>query len=177
MSTSTLDPSTINLEMALRMTCGRFDEPLTYKSNFLPQVIDFDELEKVKPPRGYRFKLFTRDLKIVISSFQGICPGASHYYCDIKFYGPSLYKGNTTGRGPGWPKIGNIFQWGNTMNVYRPVTAEDLADKYADWTGYHVGDMTHRWYDTENAVECAKRIIELRFMNYGEIEVENPYAS
>ena len=59
------------------------------------------------------------------------------------------------------------------MDVNRPVTAEDLADKRVDWVGYDVGDMTHRWYDPQNAVECAKRIIELRFKNYGEVETED----
>ena len=168
-----LDPSTIDLEMALKMTCGRFEEPLTYKSNFLPHIIDFDELEKVKPPKGYTFKLSSRDINIVISSFRGACPGAVHYYCDIKFHCPSLYRGDTTGCGPSWPKIGNIFQWGKTMNVYRPIKEEDLADKYSDWTGYDVGDMTHRWTNVQNAIACAKKVIKLRFRNYGLVEVEN----
>lgn len=170
-----LDPSTIDLDMALEMTHGHFTEPLSYKTNRLPHIIDFDELEKIKPPRGYRFNLHSRDIRIEVTTFRGMCPGAVHYYCNIKFWGPSLYRGNVTGCGPSWPEIGSIFGH-NSIDVNRPVTAEDLAEKSVDWTGYDVGDMTHRWYDTQNAVECAKRIIELRFKNYGEIEVENYYA-
>lgn len=175
MSMKRIDPSTIDLKMAIEMTSGEFTEPLSYKSNFFPEMIDFDELEKVKPPKGYKFKLFSRDLKIEITSFRGVCPGAVHYYCTIKFFTPLLYKGNVTGGGARWPKIGGIFGL-DRMDVHRPVTAEDLADKHVDWTGYYVGDMTHRWYDTQNAIECAKRIIELRFRNHGEVEVEN-YAN
>lgn len=167
-----IEPSRIGLHMALEMTCGYFTEPLSYKSNLLPHIIDFEELGKIKPPRGYRFDLYSRDVKIEITTFRGMCPGAVHYYCGIKFWGPSLYKGNVTGIGPGWPKIGRIFSH-NRIDVNRPVLAEDIAEKHVDWTGYKVGDMTHRWYDTQNAIECARRIIELRFRNYGEVEVEN----
>ena len=176
MSTNRIDPSTIDLEMALEMTCGRFTEPLSYKSDSLPHVIDFDELERVKPPKGYTFRQHSRDIRIEVTTFRGTCLGAVHYYCTIHFFGPSLCdKDGNSGFGAGWPKIGSIFGW-NRMEVHRPVTAEDLADKYADWTGYHVGDMTYRWDDTQNAIECAKRIIELRFKNYGEVEVRD-YAS
>ena len=64
-----------------------------------------------------------------------------------------------------------------SMDVNRPLTEEDLADKSLDWEFYKVGDMTHRWYDIPNAIACARKIIELRFRNYGEIEVEDYYAN
>ena len=167
-----MDPSTIDLEMACAMTYGRLTEPLSYKANRFPQIIDFDELEKIEPPKGYTFKIYSRDLKIDISTFRGMCPGAVHYYCQIEFHSPSLYKGNTTGFGYGWPEVGKICRW-QKMDENRPITERDLADKYVDWTGYRVGDMTHRWTNIQNAIKCAKKVIKLRFRNYGKIEVEN----
>ena len=173
-----IDPSTIDLKMALEMTYGRYGEPLSLKCDKFPDVIDFDELEKIKPPRGYRIKVYSRDLKIEISSFRGICPGAVHYYCKIRFNGPDLVRksDNSTGFGAGWPKKGRIFGL-QSMDVNRPLMEEDLADKSVDWEFYKVGDMTHRWYDIPNAIACARKIIELRFRNYGEIEVEDYYAN
>ena len=71
-----IDPSTIDMKMALEMTYGKYGEPLSLKCDKFPDVIDFDELEKIKPPRGYRVKVYSRDLKIEMSSFRGICPGS-----------------------------------------------------------------------------------------------------
>ena len=174
-----IDPSSIDLDKALEMTMWsdhgwdkREPKRLTYKSNYFPKVIDFEELEKVKPPKGFGIAVLSRDLRIETTSFRGVCPGAVHYYCCIKFDGLSLVQGNSYISGATGVDEGRIFGM-RTMDVYRPVTEEDLADKYADWTGCRVGEMTHRWYDTKNAIECAKRIIELRFKNYGNIEVED----
>lgn len=174
-----IDPSAIDLDMALEMTLWsdhewvkREPKRLTYKSNYFPKVIDFEELVRVKPPKGFSVEVFSRDLKIETTSYRGVCPRAIHYYCHIKFYGPSLIRGGCSIAGATGVDEGRIFGM-HTMDINRPVTDEDLADKYADWTGYKVGDMTHRWYDTENAIECAKRIVELRFRNYGELTVED----
>lgn len=174
-----LDPSAIDLKMAVDMSGHDLswidgDKGLSISSNYFPEIIDFDELEKIKPPKGYRVEVYTRRLIVETTSFRGMCPGAVHYYCQIQFHGPRLVRvsDGCCGFGPSWPKTGRIFGH-RTLDVNRPVTAEDLADKYVDWTGYKIGDMTNRWYDTKNAIECAKRIIELRFRNYGEVEVED----
>lgn len=137
-------------------------------SNFFPKIIDFNELEKIKPPKGYKVEVYSRELVISITSFNGMCPGAVHYYCDIKFSGPNLVRisDGCCGCGPSWPKVGRIFG-SRTLNVSRPVTADDLADKHVDWHGYKVGDMTHRWTNVQNAIKCAKKVIKLRFRNYG----------
>lgn len=172
-----VDPGSIDLDLACRMS-GAWDshfaddKPYTYKSDFYRAVIDFDELAKIKPPKGYGIEVY-RDITIWTSSFRGMCPGAVHYYCNIRFYGPSLTRNGCSVSGYlGGLKVGRIFT-SKELNVNRPVTKEDLSDKYADWDGYQVGDMTHRWYSTKNAIECAKRIVELRFRNYGEITVED----
>lgn len=172
-----IDPQSIDLDMALAMS-GAWDshfadnKPYTYKSDFFRAIIDFDEFASIKPPKGYGIGV-SRDIKIRTSSFRGLCYGAVHYYCDIDFCGPYLTKnGNGVCGYLGGLKVGRIFTC-KTLNVNRPVTKEDFADKYADWDGYDVGDMTHRWYDTKNAIECAKRIVEIRFRNYGELTVED----
>ena len=41
------------------------------------------------------------------------------------------------------------------------------------WDYYDVGCMTHRWNDAKNAIACAKKVIKLRFKNYGKITVIN----
>ena len=168
-----MDPETIDFDMACRMTAAwPIDEPLTYKSNHFPKVIDFDELAKIKPPRGYGIEVY-RDITIRTTSFRGVCPGAVHYYCDIDFYGLSLTKGrySVSGYLDGL-KLGGIFT-SRGLNVCRPLTEEDLADKYSDWSGYSVGDFTHRWYSTKNAIECAKACIRHRFRNYGEVRIDD----
>lgn len=175
-----VDPKSIDLSKALDMTMWhdwrliRQPKKLSYKSDYYPAVIDFKELGKMKPPKGYGIKVFSNDIRIETSSFVGYCPGARHYYCTIRFYGPSLMQGDCSICGAVTAKMGRIIQGhGNIIDVYRPVTEDDLADKYADWEGFKVGDMTHRWNDTKNAIECAKRIVELRFRNYGKIYVED----
>ena len=42
-----------------------------------------------------------------------------------------------------------------------------------DWDYYDVSCMTHRWNDAKNAIACAKKVIKLRFKNYGKITVIN----
>jgi len=170
-----IDPLTIDLKKALEMTLWNdydADRRLTYKSNHFPKVIDFDDIAKVRPPKGFDVKLFSRDIKIETSSYRGVCPGAVHFYCHIRFDGLSLISGGYSVSGATGAHEGRIFGV-QTIDVNRPVTAEDLADKYSDWTGYSVGDMTHRWYNTKNAIECARRIVELRFRNYGNIIAED----
>lgn len=173
-----INPETIDLEMACRMTRSLVslfpdDKPYTYKSDYFRNIIDFDELAAIKPPKGYGVKLWNRNITIRTTSFRGLSPGAIHYYCDIQFYGPSLMQGDYSVSGYlGGLKLGRIFNM-HQIDVNRPVTEDDLADKYADWDGYHVGDMTHRWYSTKNAIECAKACVKLRFRNYGEIRIDD----
>jgi len=169
-----MNPDTIDFEMACRMTGASYtiDEPLTYKSNFFPRVIDFDELARIKPPRGYGFEV-SRDLTIRTSSFRGLCWNAVHYYCDIDSYGLSLKKGDCiVGGYLGGLKLGRICRSIN-LQVNRIVTEEDLKDKFSDWDGYSVGDFTHRWYSSKNAIECAKACIKQRFRNYGKIRIDD----
>ena len=169
-----MDPATIDLDMACRMTGSwpEEDKPLTYKSDRFPRVIDFDEIAAIKPPKGYGIDV-DRDIRIVTTSFRGISPGAIHYYCHIDLYGPSLTRDGCHVSGYlGGLKVGKIFK-SPRFDVNRIVTAEDLAEKYADWDGYNVGDITHRWYSTKNAIECAKACVRLRFRNYGKIVVDD----
>lgn len=172
-----MDPATIDLDMACRMT-GAWDaqfadeKPYTYKSRFFRKIIDFDELAAIKPPKGYGIDV-DRDIRIRTTSFRGISPGAIHYYCSIDNNFLSLTKeGYHVSGYLGGLKLGRIFTLPG-LDVNRMVTAEDLADKYADWDGYKVGDFTHRWYSTKNAIECAKACVRLRFRNYGKIVVDD----
>lgn len=170
-----VDPATIDLDLACKMSGLSYfadNKPYTYKSDYYHAVIDFDELAKIKPPKGYGISV-DRDIAIETSSFRGLCPGAVHYYCNIHLYGLSLTRNGYCVSGYlGGLKVGRVFT-NKILSVNRPVTKEDLSEKYVDWDGYEVGDMTHRWYSTKNAIECAKRIIELRFRNYGNITVED----
>ena len=65
------------------------------------------------------------------------------------------------------------FRYCVRVGVDRLVTEDDLKYGEGDWSGFEVGSMVHRWSSSENAIECAKRIIELRFRNYGEIIVDD----
>lgn len=174
---SKLNLESIDLEMAWKMAhnfASQFpdDKPYTYKSDFFHKVIDFDEIAAIKPPKGYGIEVW-RDITIRTTSFRGMCPGAVHYYCTINFYGPSLMQSNCSVAGYlGGLKIGRIFGM-HHVDVNRPVTEDDLADEQADWEGYHVGDFTHRWYSTKDAIECAKACVKLLFKNYGEITVDD----
>ena len=178
-----VDPESIGLEEAYCM-CSHAREyfapedegkQLTYKSDGFPLVIDFDELDKIEPPAGYALNKANRNIEIMISTFNGYCPGAKHYYCDIKFEGPTLKDekdGFTYSFGKPSEEVGDIFGF-HKIELYRRLTDNDLADKNIDWDYYDVGSMTHRWNDAKNAVACAKKVIKLRFKNYGKIAVVN----
>ena len=172
-----INPESIDLEMAWRMTRSLVslfpdDKPYTYKSDYFRKVIDFDELAAIKPPKGYGIEV-CRDITIRTTTFRGLCLEAVHYYCTIHFYGPSLIRGDCSVSGYlGGLKPGRIFG-GHSIDVNRPVTEDDLADKYADWEGFHVGDYTHRWDLTKDAIEYAKACVKLRFKNYGEIRIDD----
>ena len=145
----------------------------TYKSNSFPLVIDFDELDKIEPPTGYALNKANRNIEIRISTFAGYCAGAKHYYCDIKFEGPTLKDekgGFTYSFGKPNKEAGDIFGF-HKIELYRRLTENELAEKNIDWDYYDVGCMTHRWNDAKNAIACAKKVIKLRFKNYGKITV------
>ena len=176
-----INPESIDLEMAWRMTRSLVslfpdNKPYTYKSDNFRKVIDFDELAAIKPPKGYGIEVW-RDITIRTSSFRGLCPEAVHYYCTIQYHGPSLTRFEngvycSVFGYVGKLKIGRIFGM-HQIDVNRPVTEDDLADKRADWEGFHVGDFTHRWDSTKDAIECAKACVKLRFKNYGEIIIDD----
>ena len=172
-----INPESIDLEMAWRMTRSLVslfpdDKPYTYKSDSFRKVIDFDELAAIKPPKGYGIEVW-RDIRISTTTFRGLCLEAVHYYCTICFYGPTLSRGGYSVAGHlGRLKLGRIFG-GHHIDVNRPVTEDDLADKRADWVGFHVGDYTHRWDSTKDAIECAKACVKLRFKNYGDITIDD----
>ena len=179
-----VDPATIDLELAYEMTRGwHFGDPpekFSFESDAFPKVIDFDELRKVKPPKGYKMDFRNgRDIRIVTSCFdRSIVWNSTHIFLDIKFFscyvmtedGYSVFKNPVTKKE--W-KSGSPFEGFVTMKCDRRVTEEDLKYGQGDWTGFEVGDMIHRWSSSANAIECAKRIIELRFRNYGKIEIED----
>ena len=179
-----IDPKSIDLEEAYCM-CSHMREyfppenegkQLTYKSSGFLLVIDFDELDKIEPPAGYALNKARRNIEIRISTFAGYCVGAKHYYCDLKFEGPTLKDekdGFTYSFGkPRDIEVGDIFGF-HKIELYRRLTENDLADKNIDWDYYDVGCMTHRWNDPKNAIACAKKVIKLRFKNYGKITVVN----
>ena len=181
-----IDPKTIDLKEAYCMCSHRREyappesegKPLECKSGSFPLVIDFDDFKKIEPPAGFEITEPKRDITIRVTTFAGYCAGAKHYYCDLKFDRPML-KDKKDGfvYSFGKPRgidvdIGDIFGF-HKIELYRRLTEKDLADKNIDWDYYEVGDMTHRWNDVKNAIACAKRVIELRFKNYGKIAVIN----
>lgn len=182
-----VDPSSIDLKEAYCMCSHRIEyappdgegKPLTYESDEFPLVINFDDFKKIKPPEGYEIVEQSRTIRIKISSFVGYSIGAKHYYCDLKFDGPAL-KDKKDGfvYSCGKPKgyvgsgIGDIFGF-HRVELYRRLTENDLSDKNIDWDYYDVGYLTHRWNNVKNAIACAKKVIKLRFRNYGKIIVEN----
>jgi len=166
-----VDAASIDLKKALELThYYNFDDGLTYKSDYFPEVIDFDELEKIEPPKGCTIKVSSRIIRLVITSFAGFCVGARHYYCDIKFNGPYIMHG---------PSMAFLKDAGRiiglqSMMLCRPVTEEDLKNgARGSWEGYEVGDMTNRWDDKENLIKVAKAVAKLRFKNYEKIVVED----
>lgn len=178
-----VDPKSIDLKEAYCMCehMRKYRQPenegksLTYRSDGFPIVINFDDLDKIEPPAGYALNKANRNIKIWISTFSGYCPGAKHYYCDIKFEGPTLKdekNGFTYSFGKPSEEVGDIFGF-HKIELYRRLTDNDLADKNIDWDYYDVGYMTHRWNDAKNAIAYAKKVIKLRFKNYGKITVIN----
>ena len=174
-----MDPATIDFDMACQMTGYWFGiledgKRLTYKSDHFPKIIDFDQLAKIKPPKGYGIKQYDRDITIETSTFRGTCVEAVHYYCQLRFSGPSITQGENSicGHIPGVKKVGRIMGY-QRMDLYRPVNEDDLKQTHSDWTGYSVGDMTHRWSTEKEAVDAALRVIPLRFRNYGKVYVDD----
>lgn len=179
-----VDPATIDLELAYEMTRGwHFGEPpetFSLETDAFPKVIDFDELRKVKPPKGYKMDFRDdRDIRIVTSCFdRTIVWNSTHIFCDIKFFtcyvldkdGYSVFENPVTKKR--WSGD-SPFDGFVTMKCDRRITEEDLKYGQGDWTGFSVGDMIHRWSSSANAIECAKRVVELRFKNYGNIEIED----
>ena len=177
-----VDPSTIDLKEAYCMCSHRREyktpksegKPLTCKTDIFPLVIDFDDFKKIEVPEGYEIAEPKRNIIIRITTFAGYAIGAKHYYCDLKFDGP-LLKDKKDGFVFSFGKpigvdVGNIFGC-HTIELYRRLTEKDLADKSIDWKYYEVGDMTYRWNNVKNAIACAKKVIKLRFRNYGRILV------
>lgn len=179
-----VNPASIDLDLAYRMTRGwHFDDPpdkISFEDDAFPKVIDFDELYAVKPPPGFKIDFVKdRDIRIVTSVFdRSIVWNSTHVFLDIRFHtgwvttedGHSVYKNPVTGKE--WSS-NSPFDGFVRMSVDRQVTEEDLKYGEGDWTGFRVGDLVHRWSSSANAIECAKRIIELRFRNYGEIEIDD----
>ena len=179
-----VDPASIDLDLAYRMTRGwHFDDPpdkISFEDDAFPKIIDFDELYAVKPPPGLKIDFAEdRDIRIVTSVFdRSIVLNSTHVFLDIRFRtgwvttedGHSVYENPVTGKP--WSSD-SPFNGFVRMGVDRRVTDEDLKYGEGDWTGFRVGDMVHRWSSSANAIECAKRIIELRFRNYGEIEIDD----
>lgn len=173
-----VDPKTIDLEEAYCMCAHKLEysppdgdgKPLTCKSESFPLIIDFDELDSMEPPPGYTLSKTNRDIEIMISTFAGYCPGAKHYYCDILFHGPYLKQENKTFSRCFDDNVGDLFGL-HKIELYRRLTKKDLSDKSIDWDFYDIGYLTHRWNDIDNAIACAKKVISLRFKNYGKVTV------
>lgn len=174
----------IDLNLAYRMSKGwafSFDRPpehLTLKRDEFPKIIDFEDYAKIKAPKGFRVVVpICRDIRIETSCFY-YAIGSTHTFLDISFYGCCIERndGCTTFTnsvtGKQW-RASSPFSYFVRISVDRPVTDDDLKYGEGDWSGFEVGDMVHRWSSSENAIECAKRIIELRFRNYGEIIVDD----
>lgn len=179
MKKTIVNPSEIDLKAAYRMTnccVTRGDMPtkasLSYLSNVLPPIIDLDELTKIPVPDGCKVQIHSKDIRIVVSTFRYCCVGAKHWYCKIIFYPIELTKnGRLVYDGYKGIELGDIFGQ-QYVHVKRPVTEDDLNDETADWVGFDIGDMTSRWDDPDNAIECAKAIVKLRFKNFGKVIVE-----
>ena len=181
-----VDPKSIDLKEAYCMCSHRPEyrqpenegKPLACSSDGFPLVIDFDDFKKIEVPEGYEIAEPKRDITIRITTFAGYSIGAKHYYCDLRFDGPQL-KDKKDGfvYSFGKPRgvdvdVGDIFGV-HRIELYRRLTEKDLTDKNIDWDYYDVGCMTHRWNDAKNAIACAKKVIKLRFKNYGKIIVVN----
>ena len=179
-----VNPATIDLDLAYRMSKGwafSFDEPpehLTLERDEFPKVMDFDDYAKIKAPKGYRVVVPTcRDIRIETSCFSHVL-SSTHTFLDIAFYGCCIEQDNgcmtfsNPVTGKEW-RASSPFRYFVRVGVDRLVTEDDLKYGEGEWSGFRVDDMIHRWSSSENAIECAKRIIELRFRNYGEIIVDD----
>lgn len=179
-----LDPASIDLDLAMRMTQGwSFDEDPPPRPDLrvrcMPKVVDFDELgEPDGIPEGYHSEPpDDRDVTIHITCFdRSIVWNSTHYFMDIKFYGIRVYKDGSdydVYMDPLKPERQLYPPFGKycSLTVDRPTTEDDIKYGDGDWTGFHPGDMIHRWTTAQNAFECGKRIIELRFRNYGKIRL------
>lgn len=177
-----VNPKSIDLDLAYRMSKGwAFHEPpehLTLERDEFPKIIDFDEYAKIKAPKGYRVVVpICRDIRIETSCF-AYSIGSTHTFLDLHFYGCCIERDDgcmtcsNPVTGKEW-RATSPYRYLVRVGVDRLVTDDDLKYGEGDWSGFEVGDMIHRWSSSENAIECAKRIIELRFRSYGEIIVDD----
>ena len=179
-----IDPASIDLDLACRMSrgwclCDDFPERMCLERRGFPRIIDFDDYAKVEAPEGWAIHVpENRDITIRVTCFPDYVCGSTHNYCEIEFMGLVLVDLADPGR---WVRENPVtgrelkepFGYMVRLDIEKPVTEDDLRHGSGDWTGFEVGGMCHRWPTAANAIECARRVVGLRFRNHGEILVDD----
>ena len=124
-----------------------------------------------------------KKIKIRITSFQGISPGAIHYYAEIVADGIYLCKeengiissvsGYICEEYKQMPKekkdpISSLY----FIEAERDVTQEMIDDDPDRWHGYRAGYKTNAFNTIKEAEEIATRIAKARFQGAWTIEIE-----
>ena len=178
-----IDPKSIDLDLAFEMTKGWcFDPPekMSLENTDFPKVIDFDEFAEIKAPEGYKI-IPPRDRHITIHTTcfdRALVWNSTHVFCELRFYtaelrwaDPKRENYRITENPATKRDVGGVISGWYRTDLRRPTLEEDLKYGQGDWSGFEVGDMIHRWSSARNAVDCARRVIELRFRNHGKITV------
>ncbi len=125
-------------------------------------------------------------VRIRISSFRGVSPGAVHYYATIIGDGVQLCSEQGNGRirihggaiSEEWVNIHSKdprYVPEIRMEVVRPLTQKEIDDDLQRWEHYDEGDMVMAFYTPDEALKAAMDIVAARFTGEWEKVVENDY--
>ena len=118
-----------------------------------------------------------RTVKLVISTFRGMCWEAVHYYGKLHADGISIIEeevdkdGKTHKMSVGgficeefrnMPNKGFYDSWYD-FEILRPVTQEEIDKDPDRWHGYKAGWTTNAFYSKQDIIKIAKKVVAARF--------------
>lgn len=139
-----------------------------------------------KHPEYYPKVNNPRRVMIRVSSFIGVCGGASHYFATIEADGISICYDTQTESGiKTWSVSGYIGEEFKNLpshirdlyspkyyiEVCRRVTANDIQKDPYRWDGYKEGDITNAFNTKHSAISTAKAIVKARFSDGWQVEI------
>ena len=120
-----------------------------------------------------------RKVKIIVSTFRGICVGAIHYYVTIEADGIHIYSLENNKYG----KVSRVYHGGYLSDEYkklprekravwssvykikvgRILTQQEIDEDPIRWENYDDGDFITAFVTKQEAINQAKKIVKARF--------------